>query len=172
MQWQIKKQLFLQPQVCLSYIWFFSNLQTRVASLVKVFSLATVYYQHCGVYILYKLYRLCWKCYYSNLFKSFLSIFFHWKAGNPSPLEEIQKKTGAHVQMDPDPSPVQGTKIVVIRGSRSQIEDTVRLINRTTGAQVGRADTEEVNQPLIHFIFFFMYFINRPPIHSSDCCRK
>ncbi|XP_025111158.1 uncharacterized protein LOC112574356 [Pomacea canaliculata] len=56
-------------------------------------------------------------------------------SGNPSPLEEIQKKTGAQVQLDPDPSPVQGTKIVVIRGSRSQIEDTVRLINRTTGAQ-------------------------------------
>lgn len=45
-------------------------------------------------------------------------------------------KTGADVQLDPNPSPVPGMTIVIIKGLPYQIEMVVRLITLKTGAQV------------------------------------
>ncbi|XP_025078781.1 uncharacterized protein LOC112554924 isoform X2 [Pomacea canaliculata] len=61
---------------------------------------------------------------------------------NARPLEEVKKKTGADVHFDPNPSPVPGMKIVIIRGVPSQIEEVVRLIREMTGSQATL--TEEV----------------------------
>ncbi|XP_025114061.1 uncharacterized protein LOC112576054 [Pomacea canaliculata] len=56
-------------------------------------------------------------------------------SGSQCPIEDIKKKSGADVQLDPCTSSVQGTKTVIIKGSRSQIEEAVRLINQETGDQ-------------------------------------
>ncbi|XP_025111904.1 uncharacterized protein LOC112574807 isoform X2 [Pomacea canaliculata] len=55
--------------------------------------------------------------------------------GNNHPLQEIIMKTGADVQLDPNPSPVPGMTIVIIKGLPYQIEMVVRLITLKTGAQ-------------------------------------
>ncbi|XP_025078783.1 uncharacterized protein LOC112554924 isoform X4 [Pomacea canaliculata] len=60
---------------------------------------------------------------------------------NARPLEEVKKKTGADVHFDPNPSPVPGMKIVIIRGVPSQIEEVVRLIREMTGSQLPRASS-------------------------------
>ncbi|PVD27363.1 hypothetical protein C0Q70_12520 [Pomacea canaliculata] len=52
---------------------------------------------------------------------------------NTRPLEEVKKNTGADIQFDPNPSPVPGMKILIIRGLPSQIEAAVRLISQKTG---------------------------------------
>ncbi|XP_025113336.1 uncharacterized protein LOC112575594 isoform X2 [Pomacea canaliculata] len=52
---------------------------------------------------------------------------------NTRPLEEIKTNTGADVEFDPNPSPVPGMKILIIRGIPTQIEAAVRLINQTIG---------------------------------------
>ncbi|XP_025099950.1 uncharacterized protein LOC112567472 [Pomacea canaliculata] len=52
---------------------------------------------------------------------------------NTRPLEEVKKNTGADIQFDPNPSPVPGMKILIIRGLHSQIEAAVRLISQKTG---------------------------------------
>lgn len=52
------------------------------------------------------------------------------------PLEEVKKRTGAHVEFDPNPSPVPGMKTVIVRGVPSQIEAAIRLINQMTGLKV------------------------------------
>ncbi|XP_025113977.1 uncharacterized protein LOC112576002 [Pomacea canaliculata] len=57
-------------------------------------------------------------------------------SGSASPIQDIQHKSGADVQLAPNPSPVQDTKTVIIRGSRLQIETAVRLINQETGVKV------------------------------------
>ncbi|XP_025079694.1 uncharacterized protein LOC112555475 [Pomacea canaliculata] len=59
---------------------------------------------------------------------------------NARPLEEVKKKTGADVHFDPNPSPVPGMKIVIIRGVTSQIELVVRLIRQMTGSQATLAE--------------------------------
>ncbi|XP_025079704.1 uncharacterized protein LOC112555485 [Pomacea canaliculata] len=59
---------------------------------------------------------------------------------NARPLEEVKKKTGADVHFDPNPSPVPGMKIVIIRGVPSQIEEVVRLIRLMTGSQATLAE--------------------------------
>ncbi|XP_025078972.1 uncharacterized protein LOC112555044 [Pomacea canaliculata] len=59
---------------------------------------------------------------------------------NARPLEEVKKKTGADVHFDPNPSPVPGMKIVIIRGVPSQIEEVVRLIRQMTGSQATLAE--------------------------------
>ncbi|XP_025099705.1 uncharacterized protein LOC112567287 [Pomacea canaliculata] len=56
-------------------------------------------------------------------------------SGNQFPFQEIKQKTGADVLFDPYPSPVPDTKLVIIHGSRSQIEAAVRLINKKTGTK-------------------------------------
>lgn len=48
----------------------------------------------------------------------------------------VNRKSGAKVQFDPKPSPVPGMKVLIIRGLRAQIEAAVKLINKTTGAEV------------------------------------
>ncbi|XP_025099951.1 uncharacterized protein LOC112567473 [Pomacea canaliculata] len=52
---------------------------------------------------------------------------------NTRPLEEVKKNTGAEVEFHPNPSPVPGMKILIIRGLPSQIEAAVRLISQKIG---------------------------------------
>ncbi|XP_025100552.1 uncharacterized protein LOC112567892 [Pomacea canaliculata] len=52
---------------------------------------------------------------------------------NTRPLEEVKKNTGADIEFDPNPSPVPGMKILIIRGLPSQIEAAVRLISQKSG---------------------------------------
>ncbi|XP_025100534.1 uncharacterized protein LOC112567880 [Pomacea canaliculata] len=59
---------------------------------------------------------------------------------NTRPLEEVKKNTGADIQFDPNPSPVPGMKILIIRGLPSQIEAAVRLISQKTGLKVFTQD--------------------------------
>ncbi|XP_025111731.1 uncharacterized protein LOC112574719 [Pomacea canaliculata] len=59
---------------------------------------------------------------------------------NARPLEEVKKKTGADVHFDPNPSPVPGMKILIIRGVPSQIEVVFRLIRLMTGSQATLAE--------------------------------
>ncbi|XP_025113495.1 uncharacterized protein LOC112575717 [Pomacea canaliculata] len=52
---------------------------------------------------------------------------------NTRPLEEVKKNTGADVEFDPNPSPVPGMKILIVRGVPSQIEAAVKHISQKTG---------------------------------------
>ncbi|XP_025111709.1 uncharacterized protein LOC112574695 [Pomacea canaliculata] len=54
---------------------------------------------------------------------------------NQCSLQEIKMKTGADVQLDSNPSPVPGMKIVVIQGVPGQIEAAVGFISEKTGVQ-------------------------------------
>ncbi|XP_025113368.1 uncharacterized protein LOC112575608 [Pomacea canaliculata] len=55
---------------------------------------------------------------------------------NTRPLEEVKKKSGADVNFDPNPSPVPGMKVLIIRGDASQIKAAVSLINQKTGSKI------------------------------------
>ncbi|XP_025111897.1 uncharacterized protein LOC112574803 [Pomacea canaliculata] len=59
---------------------------------------------------------------------------------NARPLEEVKKKTGAELHFDPNPSPVPGMKILIIRGVPSQIEAVIRFIRQMTGSQATLAE--------------------------------
>ncbi|XP_025114459.1 uncharacterized protein LOC112576318 isoform X2 [Pomacea canaliculata] len=59
---------------------------------------------------------------------------------NTRPLEEVKKNTGADAEFNPNPSPVPGMKILIIRGLPSQIEAAVKLISQMTGSMESLAD--------------------------------
>lgn len=61
--------------------------------------------------------------------------FFLWFLGSER-LRHLRKETGAEVHLDQQATPMPGMKTVIIRGLRSQIEETVKLIGQITGEQV------------------------------------
>lgn len=48
----------------------------------------------------------------------------------------MRKKSGADINFDPNPSPVPGMKIILIRGVPSQLEEAVKLINQMFDSKV------------------------------------
>lgn len=44
-------------------------------------------------------------------------------------MKEVKQQTGVDVMFDVNPTPVPGMRFIIIRGSSSQFEQAVRLIN-------------------------------------------
>ncbi|XP_025078791.1 uncharacterized protein LOC112554932 [Pomacea canaliculata] len=55
--------------------------------------------------------------------------------GNARRLQEVRTRSGADVQVDPNPSSVPDRKTVIIKGDLRQIDNAVRLLNQMTGSQ-------------------------------------
>ncbi|XP_025078811.1 uncharacterized protein LOC112554948 [Pomacea canaliculata] len=55
--------------------------------------------------------------------------------GNARRLQEVRTRSGADVQVDPNPSSVPDRKTVIIKGDLTQFNNAVRLLNQITGSQ-------------------------------------
>ncbi|XP_025102176.1 uncharacterized protein LOC112568877 [Pomacea canaliculata] len=92
---------------------------------------------------------------------------------NTSPLEEV-KKSGVDVELDSNPSPVPGMKILNIRGAPSQIQAAVGLVSQKIGSKETLSDQAQTFWlqwvqaafPDLHSRAYFLppVYFNRVPV--------